>query len=120
MSGKPITDVMREIRGGVFANEASAQFSELVARIQESGRKGSITITLDVTPSGAHNRMMTVQPSIKLKMPAKPETMEPSIFFAVRGDLVRDDPDQKKLFPKDEMAERREASGASPSEVAHG
>jgi hypothetical protein len=116
---KPVTDVMREIRGGVFANECSDQLSELVQRCYESGRKGKITITLEVVPKpGSSNRMMTVKPSVKTTLPPRPDTDEASIFYAVRGDLVRDDPDQKKLAFKDEMAERRVANDETPVAVA--
>ncbi|MES2347012.1 MAG: hypothetical protein V4641_05510 [Pseudomonadota bacterium] len=97
MAGKLITQVLAELRGGVFANHASDELSKLVERIQESGKKGSITITLEVTPHGKNNREMHVLPKLGIKAPPAPDTTEAGIFYAVRGDLVRDDPDQAKL-----------------------
>lgn len=94
---KLITQVLAEIRGGVFVNEASKELGELVERIRDSGKKGAITITLEIAPSGKDNRIMTVKPKLALKKPAAPETDEASIFYAQRGDLVRDDPEQRKL-----------------------
>lgn len=105
---KPITDVLREIRGGVFVQEASEQLEAAVLRSQESGQASELTIKIKIKPSGANNRIMTVQPSVTSKLPAKPETQEASVFFADRGSLVRDDPEQKKL----PFAERREAQMA--------
>lgn len=97
MAGKLITQVLAELRGGVFANHASDELSKLVERIQESGKKGSITITLEVSPHGKNNREMHVLPKLGIKAPPAPDTTEAGIFFAVRGDLVRDDPDQKQI-----------------------
>lgn len=97
MSGKLITQVIGEIRGGVFVNNASKELSELVERCQLSGLKGKITVELEITPSGTGNRIMTVTPKLTVKKPPMPETQDAATFFAVRGDLVRDDPDQKTL-----------------------
>lgn len=97
MAGKLLTQVLAELRGGVFVNHASEELSALVERIQESGKKGSITITLDVEPHGKNNREMHVTPKLSIKKPAAPDTTEAGVFYAVRGDLVRDDPDQGKL-----------------------
>lgn len=97
MAGKLITQVLAEIRGGVFVNEASKELSELVERIRDSGKKGSITLTLEIAPSGKDNRIMTVKPKLAMKKPPAPETDEASIFYASRGDLVRDDPVQRTL-----------------------
>lgn len=97
MSGKMITQVLNELRGGVFVNAASRELSEVVEAIQESGKAGSITITLTITPHGKNNREMHVTPKLVAKKPAAPDTTEAGIFYALRGDLVRDDPDQAKL-----------------------
>lgn len=97
MAGKLITQVLAELRGGVFANAASDELSKLVERIQESGKKGSIAITLEIVPHGKNNREMHVMPKLAVKAPALPDTTEAGIFFAVRGDLVRDDPDQVQM-----------------------
>lgn len=97
MAGKLLTQILGEIRGGVFVNAASAELSELVERIQESGKKGSISITLEIAPHGKNNREMHVTPKLTVKKPAAPDTTEAGIFYAVRGDLVRDDPEQRRL-----------------------
>lgn len=97
MSGKLITQVIGEIRGGVFVNHASKELSELVERCQLAGMKGKITIELELVPSGKENRIFTVNPKLSVKKPPMPETQDSATFFAVRGDLVRDDPDQGKL-----------------------
>lgn len=95
--GKLVTQVLNEIRGGVFVNAASKELGELVERIQEAGKGGSLTITLKITPHGKNNREMHVTPSLKVSAPPSPDTTEAGIFYAKDGDLVRDDPDQTKL-----------------------
>ena len=97
MSGKLITQVLGEIRGGVFARAASDELSALVERIQETGQKGAITLTLTIEPHGQSNREMHVTPKLTVKKPPAADTQEAGIFYAVRGDLVRDDPDQERL-----------------------
>jgi hypothetical protein len=120
MAGKPITNVLGEIRGGVFANEVSAQLSELVERIQESGKKGKLQITLELIPSGSGNRIMTVKPTCAVKMPPKPETDEAQVFFVQRGDLLRQDPNQGKLDIDAAREEREVARAAGMKPVAAG
>lgn len=120
MAGKPITNILGDIRGGVFANEASDRLSELVERIQESGKKGKIQISLELIPSGAGNRIITVKPTCVVKMPPKPETEEPAIFFAERGDLHRNDPNQKQLDLDRKRDERDASSKTGIAPVAAG
>lgn len=98
MSGKRFSQVLAEIRGGLVETELSAQLNELVERVQESGKEGTITFQLKLSPHGRSNREIHVSTKINTKMPPKPDMEEPSIFFAVRGDLVRHDPDQANLF----------------------
>lgn len=97
MAGKAITQILGELRGGVFANHASDELSKLVTRIVETGKKGKLTIELTLEPHGKGNREMHVIPKLSVKAPPAADTTEAGIFYAVRGDLVRDDPDQRKL-----------------------
>lgn len=124
MSGKLITQVFAEIRGGVFVNEASKELSALVERCQLSGRKGKITVELEIAPSGKDNRIMTVTPKLSVKRPPMPETQDAATFFAVRGDLVRDDPDHKTLglraVDSDEVLEGKRSPTMTESGKAFG
>lgn len=97
MAGKLFTQVFGEIRGGVFVNNASAELSALVERCQISGLKGKFSVELTIEPSGKDNRIMTITPKLTVKKPPMPETQDAATFFAVRGDLLRDDPEQRKL-----------------------
>ena len=117
--GKPVTDVIRDLRGGLFVANATEELAALVERIQDSGKKGSLTITLELTPSGKGNRIMHVKPKLTVKMPPKPDTDEAAIFYVERGQLLRDDPNQTKLDLDKRREEKLSASGGSPSEVEH-
>jgi len=114
---KKVTEVIDSIRGGVFSNDLAAQFKSLVQRVQESGKKGVITIQLTLSPSGKDNRVMQVLPKATLKMPPAPETDDPGTFYAQFGELHRDDPNQRSLFVKEGAKEDGlVADGRSPAE----
>lgn len=112
--GKTLTQVLAEARGGLVANELDDALRQAVERSQESGLKSSITVTLTLEPHGKDNKEMHVGVKFAAKLPAKPGLDEKSIFFAVRGGLVRDDPDQESLFRGPRAVEK--ADGSSPAE----
>lgn len=115
MAGKHFTQTLAEIRGGLVEAELSEQLNALVERIQETGKAGTISLQLKISPHGKGNREMHVQAKIATNMPAKPDMDEPSVFFAVRGDLVRDDPEQRSLFgPR--SSDGLQVDGRSPAE----
>lgn len=78
---------------GRSERELSQKLQELVEAVEESGRAGSITYTLNVKPEPKAEHAMLVSDSIKVK---KPELDRPaSIFFAdEQYRLVRTDPRQ--------------------------
>lgn len=113
--GKRFNQVLGECRGGLVELDLSQKLSDLVTACQESGKKGTITVTMTIDPHGAENREMHVSVKSAVKAPAKPDMEERSIFFAVRGDLVRDDPNQQRLGLRGVDSGER-ADGSSPAE----
>jgi len=94
-NARPITDILRHLRGGVFIDEASDALQKLVRAVDESGKSGKVTIELHVkkiTRSGA----MDVTDKITTKMPAA-EPMTTLLFATIDGNLVTEDPHQRKL-----------------------
>ena len=95
MSTRPITDTLRHIGGGVFIDTASDKLAELVAAVDSSGKAGRIDLTISVkkaTRGGA----MHITGKVKLTKPAEP-ALEAMRFATPEGNLVADDPHQKKL-----------------------
>jgi hypothetical protein len=113
--GKTVTQVIAEHRGGVIANALDEAMSQLVERVQESGKKGKLNITLQLSPHGRANKELHVRVSFTSTLPPPADHADESIWFGVRGELQRDDPDQRELFGPREVDG---ADGRSPAEHA--
>jgi hypothetical protein len=101
-----LTDIMGNIRGGFALHKAGEKLNELVLAVKETGKKGSITLTIEVAPDKNDENVVSVAPSVKTKIPEKGFT--PGVFFATdTGELTREDPRQQEMF-KD-----REAKGVA-------
>lgn len=87
---------LREIRHGQCVTDLSQELTDLVTQIRATGKGGSLTLTINVKPSGTGSGMLIVKDTIKAKPPVL-ET-DPSVFYADEsGVLQRNDPRQKEL-----------------------
>lgn len=116
--GKQFTQILNELRGGLVQSELTRDLRELIEAIQESGRGGSLTLTLKFKPHGARNREVHVTAAHTIKKPPKPDMDGASIFFAQRGNLLRDDPEQGDFFRGPRGVRDERADGSSPAEQA--
>lgn len=102
-----ITDVLGQIRGGYAMNEAGKKLQEVVQAVRATGKGGEVTLTIKVSPDKTDDRVVTMTPSIKAKVPEKP--FSAGIFFlAPDGRLTKEDPAQLEL-----LEERRQAGIAT-------
>lgn len=94
IDGKPFTDTLGELEQGQVLRDLTARQREIVEAVLETVKKGSLTITLEYTPTGRGS----VEIDVKIK-PNVPEHGRPSTTFFATPDntLVRDDPKQPKL-----------------------
>lgn len=95
MGIRPITDALNHIAGGSFIDTASTKLAELVSAVDASGKSGKIVLTLGVkkaTRGGA----MHITGKVQLHKPAD-EPMEAMLFATPDGNLVTEDPHQRKL-----------------------
>jgi hypothetical protein len=93
---RPFSQFMIEQRRGALHAELSDVLREVVAAVQDHGKAGSLTLTIDVKPGAKGTRTLVVSDSIKTKIP---QGERPSaLFFADdAGNLHRDDPTQPEL-----------------------
>ena len=77
--------------------ELSEGLRDLVARVIDTGKKGSITLTVAVAPMKDNTGVLVVSDVIKLNLPEHDRAA--SIFWPDKaGNLVRNDPNQASIF----------------------
>lgn len=69
---RPITDIMREVNEGRLVDEASDALKRVIAGVQRSLKKGSVTIVIDVIPDKAGDTAVCeLEAKVTSKVPAK-------------------------------------------------
>lgn len=82
------------VDGGLPIETADAQLREVIAAVQRTGKKGSVSITLEVAPNGE----LGFAASAKVTAKAPQINFGQSFFFMGRnGDLTRTAPDMQQL-----------------------
>lgn len=90
---KPITETLRLLDGGCFMDDCAEKLAEAVKAVEETGKAGKLTITLDLKKAGG---AIAVAGKVTNKAPeAKPD--ETLLWATVEGNLVTDNPAQRKL-----------------------
>jgi hypothetical protein len=97
LSGRPITDVLRDHDKGAAVLQASEELAELVDAVINEAKAGSLTIKITVSPNKKSKDVIFLGVETKL---SKPKSTAPlSIFFTDdNGGLHRRDPRQKEIF----------------------
>lgn len=97
---KPFGAFLHEHRNAGLHNEAGEALAEVVARVVELQKKGSVTLTINVEPAKGDENSVIVTDSLKAKVPQAPAP--PSRFFSdPHGNLSRRDPRQPELPLRD-------------------
>lgn len=96
---------LRRVNAGNVIDDASAKLAELVQTVDSTGKPGSVTITISVRKAAAG--AMALKGKVTTKLPATPE-VETLMFPTIDGDLLTEDPSQRKLDlkPVDEVSSR--------------
>lgn len=89
---RPFADFLREQGKGHSHEELSEGLHDLIARVQDTGKKGALTYVVNVAPM-REGEMIHVSDEIKLKLP---EHDRPgSVYWSdADGNLTRNDPNQ--------------------------
>lgn len=91
-----ITDVLRDIRKGRPVEEATMALADVVRAVDETGKDGSVTITLKVKAAKHGGPEKTLVCEVKAKKPIA--EIAPAVFFSnAEGDLHRFDPRQEEM-----------------------
>lgn len=93
---QPFDHILRQIQGGQLVEELTEELTEVLAAVRETGKTGSITLSLKITPQGGMNEQALITPSVKGSRPEKPR---PWAIFFINDDngLQRDDPYQESI-----------------------
>lgn len=97
--------VLMQHSGGRAHTEASKKLAEVVEAVRETGKAGSITVTLKISRDKEMPRVMKIDDSVKAVVPK--ETRRSLWFPDDDNRLHRNDPRQEPLF--DEPAKKIQA-----------
>ena len=106
-----ITDILRDIRKGRPVEEATMALADVVKAVDETGKKGSVTITIDIVPSKHGGPEKQIVCKVTAKKPLS--DIAPAVFFSDEdGDLHRVDPRQEDMKFEDAKPPHAHARGA--------
>lgn len=90
---RPFADWLREQSTGSTHEELGEALHDLIAKVQDTGKKGSLTLTITVGTLKNDAAVLVVEDRIKLKLPE--HDRKASLFYPDKhGNLTRRDPRQ--------------------------
>jgi len=97
---RPFAAVLADLAAGKVHARLTEQLADLTAAVSTTGKKGTLTIQLEVKPvkTGQTNGPLQVTAKSVCKAPEGEDAAPVTIFFADEtGNLTRDDPNQPQL-----------------------
>jgi len=94
MSARPFADLLREHRAGRTHEDLTEQLQQLVQAVTETGKGGSLSLTIKVAPHGDGAAMVTA--SVATKLP-KQQGGGAIFFVTPENNLERQDPRQTEM-----------------------
>lgn len=87
------TDVLSTMRGGAAARQADALLKDVVKAVEATGKKGSITIKLDIGKFKGGDTELEIKATLKHSVPV--EDIPMGLYYPDKdGSLHREDPRQ--------------------------
>ena len=100
---RPFGDFLQDHNRGQGHREAGEQLQALVAAVLDTGKKGSVTLTVNVEPM--KNTAGTLLTTVKVTAKIPEEPVKAAVFYADDdGNLVRNDPNQLPFESLKEVA----------------
>lgn len=99
MSNKntPFSQQLQVLNRGAFDDEIGEALADLVKAVRQTGKAGTLTITIGVNKLNARDEnALKLTPKCKVKIPEL-APYENIMFSTADGDLLRDDPNQRKI-----------------------
>lgn len=97
LKNTPFSQQIGYLSRGSLDAELTEEMAALVKAVRETGKAGTITLTLKVQRlSGRDENAVQIVPTVKMKAPA-PAPYTNIMFSTGDGDLLRDDPNQRTL-----------------------
>lgn len=102
---RPFAHVLSEINRGAVADEAATALAELVTAVRDTGKKGTLKLTIEVKPFSGNDEIVQVTGTVDTNLPRP--NVPASIFYPDdTGSLSRNDPNALPLFPERDVPER--------------
>lgn len=101
---RPFSQVLQELGEGSTLNELSEAFWDLIQRVQETAKAGSLTLHLAVGFDGQGR--LVIKDEVKMKLPefSRPETR---FFVDKNGNASRRDPNQPMIPSLDDRRDKK-------------
>jgi hypothetical protein len=93
---RPFADVLTELDKGRVHTELSAQLQDLIARVVETGKGGTLTLTIGVKPMPKADGLVIVTNKVTTKQP-EADRADSIYFVDGENNLTRNDPRQQSL-----------------------
>lgn len=93
---RPFAETLVALNGGTTHAEASNLLADLVAAVRDTGKKGSLTLTVDLAPLKGASNQLVVAAHVSVKAP-KADSRTAVFFVDSNGGLSRNDPNQLEL-----------------------
>ena len=91
---RPFDEVLRDLSEGHTLTELSAAFWDLLQRVQDTAKAGSLTLTLAVGFDGVGR--IVIKDELKLKLPEH-NRQTTAFFIDKQGNASRRDPNQPQI-----------------------
>lgn len=93
-SPRPFFETLRDIEFGGVLDELAESQQEIVDAVVDTGKKGTLTLTIDYKPNSRGQLMVTAQVNKKLPKMQRPSSL---FFITPENNLTRKDPRQPDL-----------------------
>lgn len=91
--GRGLQYSLQQIRRGDLLQEAGEELANLLFAAQQTGRKGKLTLTIEVKPVERGSSQMQVDDLVKVNLPEQDKNTT-FMYVSDDGGLQRNDPDQ--------------------------
>lgn len=104
---RTIAETLTALQGGTFADRCTDEMKELVKRVDQTGKAGKLTITIDLKKAGG---ALSIDAKVTTKTPE--EKADSDLLWAtVEGNLSLQNPAQRNLDLQDIKAPKTELVG---------